>query len=144
MCIYNRIVIYRHSIFQNTSSKISLYTKLILYFFFLFYNLLIYILIKFRFRLFLILITGIPHYRGPHVVLSPTNKAWLFIQKRRSYHRRAIILLQTKIKKYFASKRSLSFKIARAELIVKKRAKMATRIQARRRGYVLKKSVQCC
>ena len=75
-----------------------------------------------------------PHYRGAHVILASLNKAWLMIQKKRAWHRRSAIAIQKGTRKYFASKRSLSFKIARAELIVLKRKNMAVRIQARVRG----------
>ena len=77
------------------------------------------------------LVHNVPHVRGPHVVVKYLNKSWLHIQRRRALHKRSIIVLQKGIKKYFASKRSLHFKIARAELIVLKRARMATRLQAR-------------
>jgi hypothetical protein len=80
------------------------------------------------------LVHGTPHVHGPHVILKYVNKNWLLIQKKRELHKRAVIIIQKGIKKYFASKRSLAFKIARADLIVLRRKKCATSIQSYIRG----------
>ena len=80
------------------------------------------------------LIGNIPHVRGPHVVLRYTSKSWLFIQQKRALHKRSAKEIQRGTRKYFASKRSLSFKIARAEKIVLKRKNCAIRIQSYVRG----------